>query len=313
MGDSIEAAIDLTPVLESITQLLLAALRGTDPRRFAIVHQVSKSTIKLNQVLSQRVEDFEDPHRPKRSGIGYFKEMLSTPQVAVPRDLDSSAAEVLRAMTKGLEVLLTSSRRHRFNEVERLADAALHFIGSVAAPAEKRRGARGDVAAIGCADPEGAYVADGLEDDEEPAVRRAQAAALRNGPADENQLRREILEIEGVESQILGELATAKIAREEAAELAHLLDVQKSGDPSLLAPTTVRIEQLRAKLVFRTKGQQDAVVSANVLRGHLTGSEGTRDDPSESYPHAAERAHGSRSSPEESASEALRMFPMGEA
>lgn len=209
----------------------------------------------------------------KKRGL-LFKDHDTTPQVLVPDELAPTSTAVLVAMTEAIAQHLQTDRTHRFTEVERLAECALNFIASVM-PRTKGETVR----VINCDDPEGDYIRDAEE----------------NPPRDTNQLRREILEIEGTDSQIRAELALAKIATEEAAELSHLLTAQKASgsDHELYGPVADRIAQLRAKIAFRSKGE-NGVVSANVSRGHQPRGEGARENSSSGDTHAADRAEGAR-------------------
>lgn len=287
---------DITPVLSEITTFLLETLRSADPRRFAIVHRVSRTATKFIQATSLRVEDFEDPQRSKRrGGIGYFKDMVeSAPQVLVPDDLTPASLDVLSAMTVALVSASESNRKLRFAEVERITDCALHFIASVT-PATEKSGKSGKVNVIACENPEEDYIRDAEE----------------HAPVDTNQLRREILEIEGTDSQIRAEAALAQIAKDEATELAALLSALKTGPGNLGPVITARIEVLEKNLVFRMKGK-NAVVSTNVLRGHQPGGEGEGDDHSQGHPHDAPRAPGPRDLPQARSEEPVRLQAVGD-
>lgn len=269
--------VDVAPVLREITNLLLETLRSTDPRRFAIVHHVNRTATRFIQATSVRAEDFEDKDTLERKRPPlFFRDGDTAPRVLVPEELAPTSTAVLVAMTEAITIQLQTERSHRFKEAERLAECALSFIATVM-PATKVE-SKGATTVIACDDPEGDYIREGQT----------------HAPRDTNQLRREILEIEGTDSQIRAELALAKIATEEAAELSHLLSAQKGGsDHDLYGPVADRIALLRAKIAFRSKGE-NGLVSANVSRGHQPRGEGARKDHSPGDAHAAQGEAGTR-------------------
>ena len=258
--------VDIARALNELTVYMADLLRSPDPRRFVIIHRVSRTATKLIQVTSLRVEDFEDPTK-KRGGIGYFKERELAPDAAVPATLDFTAKVVLDSIADAISATLTSSRKQRFCEVERFACCALNFLVAASQPEPSKK----EETEIGCEDPEAAYIREGL---------------MHARPVDTEQLRREILEIEGTQHGILAEVALAKVAHDEAAELAHLVAALRDCSPDVEGALRARIDQLKEKIIFRTKGS-NGVVSADVSRGHQPGREEARDDPPQGHPHAA--------------------------
>ncbi len=302
---------DFAPAIVALTTLMKDTAKSDDPRRFVIIHCLSRTAQQLHRTLAIRVEDFDDPDRI-RAKTNFIKGFSSPDrQVPVPGDLGSEAQDVLEAMTRVILVTLEKDHATRFAEVERLTDTALAFLAAIVPPKPKKRSLEGDdeEGGIGCEDPEGMYV-------------RQMARVVGNmdlpprrldRPGDVNELRREMIAVEGTKGQMEAELFQAQIASAEAAELERLSLINRNGAYGEVLAVSERIAQLKDRLVLRTKGSTNAVVSSDVSRGHQLGGEGAGDNHPAGDQGYAERADGAREAPQEVTREAVGMFAMGEA
>lgn len=285
--------------------------KSDDPRRFVIIHCLSRTAQQLHRTLAIRVEDFDDPDRI-RAKTNFIKGFSSPDrQVPVPTDLSHEAQDVLVAMTTVILVTLDKEHVTRFAEVERLTDTALAFLAAIVPPKPKKRSLEedGEEGAIGCEDPEGGYIrqmARVVGNMDLPPRRRDQ-------PGDVNELRREMIASVGTKGQMEAELLQAQIASAEAAELERLSLINRTGTYADTTAVSARIAQLKDRLELRTKGKTNAVVSTDVSRGYQLGGAGAGDDHPPGNQGHAERANGPREAPQEVAREAMGLFTMGEA
>lgn len=312
------SAIDLDPALTSLTTLMRATIESADARRFAIVHKLSKTVQQLMRTVAVRVEDFEDPHRA-RATPSFFKKGFSQSDlsVAVPETLSPEVDDVLQAITRAIASTLGSDRRRRFAEVERMTETAQAFLAAIAPEPLKKE--RDDHDAIVCgAFPEetpiqeevAQMMADDIWDhDGNPLVGGRRPAA--GGLPDVNELRRDIITIEGSKVQMEAELLQAQVASAEAAELEHLTAVCRQAGTELSLLASNRITVLKARLELRTKGKTHAVVPTDVSRGHQSGGDAAGSDDSTGHPRHAERTGRPGNSTQEGAFATVGLGAMG--
>jgi hypothetical protein len=322
-GDA-DRSMEGNPVLVAITDSIRGTLESIDPRRFVLAHSLSKTAQQFIRAVSMRVEDFGDLDR-LRPKAGFFKTLTAPDrhEVAVPADLGRESIDVLDAMTRVILSALDGGRPNRFAQVERLTETAQAFVTAIAPLRVKRpkssrlhdehEDAEGGIV---CGDPEAGYVqhamaqiaAEDIDDPEgNPIVRRR----LPDGPEDVNQLRRDVIAIKGTRSQMEAELLQAQIAAAEASELEHLTRIQATGGHRL-SSTLPRMEQLKARLALRTKGATNAMVSADISRGHQPGRAATGNHDLAGDQSHVQREDGPREAPGEGAGELLGVNAVGE-
>lgn len=222
----VSTTVDFTPALEALSALMRDTIQSADPRRFVIVHHLSKTAQQLIRTVAVRVEDFGDPNL-LRPGSGFFKSYRSqhVDDVAVPETLNPEITDVLESMTRAVVVTLASERPARFSEVERMTETAQSFLAAIAPkPLEKGMKEEPGDNEIVCEDAEDGYVRHALEELRAENIDDPRGHRLVGGgrrAVDENQLRREIVGIEGTKRQMEAELLQAQVAAAEAADQAR--------------------------------------------------------------------------------------------
>lgn len=203
-------------------------------------------------------------------------------ETPVPANARDDVKEALSAITKVITNAVGSDRADRFAEVERLSKVAQSLCRAVATRVEDFDDEQG--VGMNIYQNDAVAYAEGR-------IRRNRRGQLINevayniggnvGPNDADEVRRQLLETEGVRNRIEAEKDLAELRLTKTRELHYLVQpinpyggTLASTDPGLKRRVEVLKDELVNGNLHLQRGDEDEVVHPELPRGHQPGGEG---------------------------------------